>query len=256
MTLHTCKLKFRNYSKDQAEAIVKEFNKISLSVGINEPLSFEVAEALTRFCMIEFKDFSLSEIFEAVSKYNAGKLDFKNGAYQNLSHKFIGDILTAYRFYRNKALAKYKIELENIKEKVEPTEAELQEIESEYLQKVLYKKYNEAIEKGLFLVIEDEIAFDLFVRLYKNGSIKLSSEDLSDFKHEAIQILAKPDKAILNKADLKNINNLIKKLALVERGNTEDKETVLRIREKASSLYFNEWINKQIQLKTNIKELF
>ena len=96
----------------------------------------------------------------------------------------------------------------------------------------------------------------MFVRLYKNGSIKLSSEDLSDFKHKAIQILAKPDKAILNKADLKNINNLIKKLALVERGNTEDKDTVLRIREKASSLYFNEWINKQIQLKTNIKELF
>ena len=154
MTLHTCKLKFRNYSSDQAEAIVKEFNKISLSVGVNEPLSFEDAEALTRFCMIEFKDFSLSEIFEAVSKYNAGKLDFKNGAYQNLSHKFMGDILTSYRSYRNKALAKYKMELENIKETVEPTEEELQEIENNYLQKVLFEKYEEAIEKGKQLAAE------------------------------------------------------------------------------------------------------
>tara|TARA_R110002096_G_C14475374_1_gene713398 strand:- start:49 stop:819 length:771 start_codon:yes stop_codon:yes gene_type:complete len=256
LTLHTCKLKFRNYSKDQAEAIVKEFNKISLSVGINEPLSFEVAEALTRFCMIEFKDFSLSEIFEAVSKYNAGKLDFKNGAYQNLSHKFIGDILTAYRSYRNKALAKYKMELESIKETVEPTEEEKTAIEKDYLQKVLFNKYNEAIEKGLFLTIEDEIAFDLFLRLYKNGSITLTSDDLSHFKQKAIQILSTPQKAVLNKQDLKNINLLIKKLGLVERGNTEDKETVLKVREKASALFFNEWINKQVVLKTNIEELF
>lgn len=256
LTFHNSKLKFRNYSIEQAEAIVAEFNKIANSVGINEPLSFEDAERLTRFCMVEFRDFSLSEIFEAVSKYNANKLDFKTGAYQNLSQKFIGDLLTSYRSYRNKVLLKFQKELEKIKEEVEPTEEEKQKTTKDYLQKVLFEKYEEALENDVVLIIEDEIAFDLFVRLYEKGSITLTNDDLSHFKQKAIQELAKPSKTVLNKADLKNINKLIKKLALVERGNTEDKETVLKVREKASSLFFNDWINKQVELKTNIKELF
>lgn len=256
LIVHNSKKKFRDYTPTEAEIIVKEFNIIALKLGINQPLEQWACVDLAKFCVSEFKDFSLSEIYESILKYNADKLDFKEGHFQNLSQKFIGSLLKSYRTYRNKALMKYHKELENMEKETPPTPEELKQIEQDYLEAVLFKPYQNAIENDLYLSIDENVAVDLFAKLYKKGTFKLDRETLKAFRDKGILEIQKPVKNVLNKLDRKNINELVKKLRLIEKGDLDDKELELKIKEKASALYFNDWINKQLDEKNDIKQYF
>ena len=170
LTLHYSKIKFRDLSEDQVDEVKRVFNAMVVQAGVNQPLEDWVVQDIINFIRIEFKDFSFSEIREAFLKLNANKLDFKDKAYQNFSQSFVGDVLSSYRSYRNKALFKYHKELERIEEQKEPTEEEKKKIHQEYLEKVLFKPYQISLDASEGVLIDDTVALDLFKEIHSLGN--------------------------------------------------------------------------------------
>ena len=255
LILHSSKIKFRDYTESNVKAVLSEFNKVSLLIGVNTHLEDWAALELLKFCVSEFKDFSFSEILEAANKYNAGKLDFKEGHFQNLSNRFLGSLLNSYRSYRNKILMKYHKEMQKVEDEKEPTEEEKQQIHKEYLTQILFNPYKKALESSEYLNFDQTNGLILFREGYKKGILKPTKEELQRFKEAAIERLSSPVKTVLNKHDVKALNLLIKSLRLVYTGSGDEKTETL-VKEKAASLFFVDWVNKQVELKTDLVKVW
>jgi len=167
--IHRTKKKFRDFQEEETPVIAKRINQIAFTCGVREPIDDMECMFLAQFLKKEFRDFSLTEIEEACEKYAAGKLEFTESHFQAFTKDFIAKILKSYRTYRNKALKKYHDEMERQEEAKEPTEEEKKEIEKEYLETVLFKKYENALENDEVLTFDDQIAVDLFRKMFKKG---------------------------------------------------------------------------------------
>lgn len=255
MEIHLTKKKFRNFKQHEVEVIAQKINQFAYSVGIREPLQDLECMVLSNFLINEFPDFSVSELELVADKYSAGKLNFTDSHFQILSKDFLGKVLKSYRAYRNKELIKFHKEKEEIKAKENPvTKEEKEEIHKNFIETVVYKPYEKALKNENKIVLDDDVAFKLFVEMYQKGILSPSKEEVSYFKGLACEVLSKPFKTSLNRQELKNINNLIKKLKLVIE-NEGDMETTKLVQEKSASLYFNDWLNKKLKQKIDIKTL-
>tara|TARA_R110000744_G_scaffold282556_5_gene394242 strand:- start:560 stop:1339 length:780 start_codon:yes stop_codon:yes gene_type:complete len=255
LELHFTRKKFRDFQENEVPAISYKINQFAFSVGIREPLEDLECHALGSFLKNEFNDFSISELDLVADKYSAGKLNFTDSHYQILSKDFLGKVLKAYRVFRNKELIKFHREKEEIEKAENPiTEEKKKEIHEQFLETIIYKPYEKAIKNKTQLFIEDDIAFNLFVKLFKNGVLKPNKEEVKRFKNLACEQLAKPKMETLNMQQVKNINKLMKKLKLVMEDNG-DFETKKLLQEKSCSLYFNNWLNEKLRLKLDIKTL-
>jgi len=249
LTSHNTKIKIRDFStKEEFEQIAKALNVIAVQSGINEPLEDWALRDLMGFLKTEFKDFSFTEIREAFSRYNAGKLEFSQSAYQNFSQKFVGDVLKSYRSYRNKALVKYYKELEELERVKEPTEEKKAEIEKEFLETCLYKPYQKALENGSKLYFEDKTASSLFLKLLKKRKISVSQEEISAFRIKAKESLRKSLKSKITGMNQKSIKKLIDQLELQEEGSDAER----RVKERAANLFFSQWINGNVENKIEL----
>lgn len=255
VSLHLTKKKFRDFKENELIVIQKKLNSVAYSVGIREPLQDVECIVLANFIKNEFQDFSVSELDLIADKYSAGKLTFTDSHYQVFSKDFLGKLLKSYRIYRNKEMIKFHKEKAEIEERENPTtEEEKKKIHIEFLNKVIYEPYLKCLKNETYLVLEDDIAFGMFVKMYKGGVLNPSNEEINHFRVLACEKLSKPLTATLNKKQIKGINQLMSKLKLVLNDNG-DKETTKIVKEKSASLYFNNWINKQIENKIDIKEI-
>jgi hypothetical protein len=246
---HFYKIKLRDYNQDQFLEVSNALKVISVNSGVNEPLEDYAAQDMLRFIKIEFKDFSFSEIREAFGKYNSGKLAFKNGAYQNFSQKFVGDVLRAYKVFRNKALLKYYKALEAEENKKEATEEEIKEIENNFLEKFLYKPYRESLENGSKLGFTDDIGTRLFRKLYSSGKISVSKGVSGKYNTKAKDSLRKSLIKNINSSNKKQVTKLIEELNLVD----VSKDANRRIKERSANLFFTDWINEQAENRVKLE---
>ena len=253
--IHITKKKFRDFEPTETGIIATKLNFLAFSIGIREPLQDIELMVLANFLINEFKDFSASEIEIAGDKYAAGKLNFKDSHYQILSKDFLGKLLKSYRIFRNKELVKFHEEKAKIYAEENPTtEEEKKQIHETFLKTVIFDPYEKCIENNTFMSLPDDVAFEMFLNLFKKGLFKPSDEEIQTFRVLACKELAKGQMEAKTKHERKQISNLIHKIKLVidDKG---DKETIQKVKEKAASLYFINWINKQVKLKTNIKEI-
>lgn len=256
MTLHSTRKKFRDFSQQEAEEIVLKFLEISKRLGINNPPENWALADLARFTIENFKDFSFSEILKACDYWSAQKLEFKDGHFQNLSPQFMGQLLTSYRSYRNKALFKFHKEMEAAEEQKEPTEEEKKAIHTEYLQKILFEPYEKALKNdsgAIFIAVSDSLGF--FKSLYTKGEIKVSEERSKSFRKKALEVIAKPQGLTVNRKEVKKLGELVRRIRENEAGN-KDKEIEDLIKANIAALYFNEWLNKKLVKKEEIRKFF
>jgi len=248
---HFCKLKIRDYNQDQFKEVATALKLISVNSGVNEPLEDWASLELLKFIKTEFKDFSFTEIREAFSKYNAGKLSFSSGAYQNFSQKFVSDVLNAYKSFRNKALLKYYKELERVEAEKPLNPEEVQAIEEEFINNCLYKPYEKALKNNSELVFEDAIASSILLKMIKKGVLNVSKEEVNEFNIRSRKSLKKSLKNDLTMNNKTSINNLIEELKLEEVGPSAER----KIKERASKLYLEQFINGKLRAKETLKSI-
>ena len=109
--------KLRSYSPNISDQcwvpVANCLDAFVLMCGVKDPVSDQEMSAIIKIVKREFPDFTLAEIDEAFSLYNARKLDFKTDHFNKFSASFIGSILQSYRQYRRTNLSelnKYKKE--------------------------------------------------------------------------------------------------------------------------------------------------
>lgn len=251
LTLHNSKIKFRDLSEDQIQEVKRVFNAMVIQAGVNQPLEEWAVNDIINFIRIEFKDFSFSEIREAFLKLNANKLDFKDKAYQNFSQSFLGDVLTSYRSYRNKALFKYHKELEKLEEEREPTPEELEAIEQDFLNNCLYKPYEKALKNGTDLVFEDKTAASIMLKMLKKGKISVTKEEIDFFRSKAKESLKRSLRSQINGKNQKSIKNLIDKLELEEVGSDQER----RIKERAAKYFLEDYFTMCVDIQKPVEEV-
>ena len=256
LTIHFTKKKFRDFEDFEINVISQKINMVSYSCGVREPLEDFECLVIANFLKNEFKDFSISELEAAADKYSAGKLDFNDSHYQVFGKNFIGSVLKSYRTYRNKQLKSYHEEMKEHNKK-EPTMEEKQEIEKEFIENVLFKPYRICKENKTTFEIEDvDVALSLFRKFNSKGVFSVSKRDSVHFRMLALEELKKPRKSLLNKKNIENINLLIQKLDLVQRGEGEDKQTEMIIKKKSVQMFFNDWIIKQLEVGNDIESMY
>lgn len=247
--LHFGTKKIRNFAEGEIEKGAQLVNTWSFTAGIREPLEAAEVHFVLNFLKNQFKDFSFTEVQEAFDLYSAGKLEFFESHFQSFTNDFISKVLISYKKYRNKALALYHRELEKMQEEKEPTQEEKDQIEQEFLQECLFKPYQKALENGSSLRFENKTGASLFVKYLKNGFYSVSDEQKSRFGIMAKQELQKLLKSKITGQNQKSIKKLIDALELQEEGSSAERQ----VKECAARLYFEEWINKQIEQKTDLE---
>lgn len=251
LTGHFCKLKIRDYNENQFKEVATALKLISVNSGVNEPLEDWASLELLKFIKTEFKDFSFTEIREAFAKYNAGKLSFSTGAYQNFSQKFVADVLNAYKSFRNKALLKYYKELERVESEKPLKPEEVEAIEEDFINNCLYKPYEKALKNKTEVVFDDAIASSILLKMLKKGVLMISKEETIQFKVRSRKSLKQSLKNDLTMNNKTSINNLIEELKLEEVGPSAER----KIKERASKLYLEQFINGKLRAGATLESI-
>ena len=252
--MHKEKIKMRDIkvTPKTIEVNLNLWKKVAFTLGITREIAELEAQALFEFVQTEFIDFSLSEVDLAFKKYSAGAIEFEGEHFGTLSTLFVGRVLKSYRKMRHKALSDY----ERMKDANKPpkvvTEEEKGQIRDEFMRTCLFQPYKKAMEEESDLNFDDDVGSDLFLKFYKAGHIKPTKKQLKEFRRDAIAEITKPKGLTVNKQEVKEISELTKRIVALENGG-DDKELEIKIKIKASALFFNFWINNQRREGVDIK---
>lgn len=256
LDLHFETKKLRNFTDQEIEKCTSMVNAWVYAVGVREPLRDSECMNLIRFVKEIHPDFSISEINKACNLYAGGKLDFFESHFQMFSNDFLTKILISFRTYKNKAVAKYHRMNEYMESQKEPTPEEKEAIEREFMEVVLFRPYENSIEKGAILNFDDIDASMLFKKFFRLKLIKVNEDTARRYREKAIKQIKEPKHALLNKENYRELNMLIDRLKLIQKNPENDREMESIVKNKSCSLYFVDWINQQIDKKTDLKTIY
>lgn len=256
LDLHFETKKLRNFNESEIDKCAQMVNSWVYAVGVREPLRDSECLVLLRFLKDIHPDFSISEIKKACNLYAGGKLDFFESHYQVFSNDFLTKILIAFRTYKNKIVAKYHRMNEYMESTKEPNEEEKERIEREFMEVVLFEPYQSAIENGTVLRLDEINASMCFKKFYKLKLISVNKDEARKFREKAVEEMKKPKLELLSKEKIKEINYLIQRLNLVEVKPEDDPEMESKVKSKSSALFFVNWVNKEIDKKTDLKKMY
>jgi len=249
VTLYNTTLKVRDFEPDNKIFWSKTrmtLAKCSLMLGSKVAPTDEEYFLLKETLIKSFKDFSPEEISDAFDKLVAGKLGLDVDKYGKVTVAYLGQILIAYRDYRNKELAQ---ELKNKpKQVVIPTQEEREKIRAEFLENCLIKPYQE-IDKIGFFKVDNKTASMLFGLFRRAGLVEVSNSDGEKYEKLAIQDLKNDAKNDFNSH--KPMQKFFEGLQGVNTGN--DVAMDKKITERCCGLYMIDQIEKLHKNKRDIK---
>ena len=253
--MHFQEIKIREYSEKAIDKLGQKLYEFNNLCGIREPLEAHNAVFILRMLQEKFKDFSYQEINEAFFDYLSGNTE-KIENYGSFTPVFVSSVLNAYKTKRNRELALYHREMAKIIETKEPTPEEKEAIEREFMEVVLFKPYENSIEKGAILNFDDIDASMLFKKFFRLKLISVDEDTARRYREKAIKQIKEPKHALLNKENYREINMLIDRLKLIQKNPEDDREMESIVKNKSCSLYFVDWINQQIDKKTDLKTIY
>lgn len=256
LKIHRTGKKFRDYSGLDTAKIPVALIGIAHDCGLREPEDHGVLKRIAKILTSEFKDFSLEEMQLAAVKYATNQLDFKDSSYQIFSLKFASSILTSYRKYRNEALFQEQKEKEREERKAEEV-ADFERRKKMTPSWVLIARskvltaYNKAVEKRKKIELDTESGEKVFKILFQNNFFSVSKEETDYFRTKAYEELKK---------SFKGAEKLSRAFEELKRGKKSyDEETDVfknKIREKASCLFLQEWLQEQIKEGKKFGDIF
>lgn len=180
--------------------MAKRLVAISFSMGFVKSNSAEITLALSKWIKEQFGDMSMQDVSLAFDLVTAKKIGDKIKHYNNFSKQYIGDVLYAFRTFRNKQLKAYEesIKVKEIQEKVD---------ESASGEDMYNGIKRIAMEEGKVMRIANwTIAFDY---AWKNNLIhRMSENERKRYKKSIIEALESEKRASILPSTF-NIENSI-----------------------------------------------
>jgi len=140
--------KSHTYNDELIAEMAKRLVAISLSMGFVKSNSAEIMLALSKWIKEQFGDMSMQDVSLAFDLVTAKKIGSDIRHYNSFSKQYIGDVLYAFRTFRNKQLKAYE---ESLKVK-EIQERATEPVSGEEMYSFMKKL---AVEKGEIMRIGD-----------------------------------------------------------------------------------------------------
>lgn len=180
--------------------------RAAIQSGINGELDELTRNVVTEFLVSQFGNMYLSEYKEAFECYAAKKLEFQSEAYNNLSPKFIGNVLASWKEWRRKEnlkvplIGKETLKLENKQDPIHEQKRAFEFIKEVYNKDgnpPLMANYSEAFKhcerEGL-------------IKMDKTAKIELFNLVKSKFEMQSREVKSSGDTKRFNKFVSENLN--------------------------------------------------
>lgn len=245
--------KFREYSAKHCESYPVKIIELASACGVTNLPDQIQCKIVSRFLISQFPSLSHQEVEKAIILKASGKLENVKDHYNDFSMEFIGSLCKSYRSYRNKHLAKYEREKAKKEEKPEPTQEQKDVIRQQYLETVFYKPYKKSMENGIDFYVDEQVAVDLFRKIFIEGEKSVSPDVLQKYNTKAKEWLRTPRTEKIKKSELVKIWNDLDCLNAIDQGHDIQSDPDLRkmaakIKKVACWLFFVDWVNQQIEL--------
>ena len=180
------------YSRDYREVRIKHLDSpdkiielinylyVLLNVKKDNQLNQLEESVLNGVILKNFGNFSPDEIKHAFRLGVAGQLGIE--MYQKLDSITMGKVLSAYKSYKANKIKNYKSNNLTIEHK-KPTEAEISDIESEFIEKCILPYIEE--RKSMKEPLINWATYAIFNHFWAKKQIKLSKAEIEQYKKEA-----------------------------------------------------------------------
>jgi len=225
-------------------------SECSMMLGSKAAPTDEEYFLLKKVLIESFIDFSPEEILIAFNKLIAGKLSCEFDKYGKLSAAYLGQVLLAYRDYRNKALAESLKHQAKIEIKTEPTAEEKAKTRQEFLTNCLIIPYGKIKELGKFDV--DKVTASMLFKIFRRAKlIDVSQEDNDIYEEKAIQDLQEDAKKDFNthkpmQKHLTGIRDMLK---------GDNQKMQHTVTDRACALYLYDYVMKLSKNNRDINEI-
>lgn len=184
--------KMRNYNDSDWQKIAVELTGLSVLLGVKD-ITPDQIKYIVDFFKAQTKDFSWSEFKYALELNIAGKLDSMVKPYGSILN-YVGSILSEYRNFRRKHLAKSKhqptpeeIEAEK-KKKMAEFNMDMQNVFFDLNERFKLKKYDFTYSEGILFY--DCLSHLDIIPEYKTTAPEVAKELWNKSKRQAVEYLA------------------------------------------------------------------
>lgn len=237
----------RDIKSDDVEwrKIRSALNQASLLIGASALMTNDEYFMMKDFLTTDGKDFSAEEILIAFKKLAAKTITVNEQHFGKLSAVYLGSVLKAFREHRHKALAQ---ELKSRpKVEKEATEEEKKKIREEFLQRCLFKPYDEIEYSGTFDI--DLHTCSTLFRLFRRASlIECTPEDGEKYEPLAIKSLEQEYKK--DPKTNRPLRTFWERIHQMQKG--KDQPISNRVTDRCQALYFVDYV---LDLKSKNRDI-